>query len=54
MIVVYFYCKFQNAAKQACAMSTQTIAAAQGAGASNTNAGSQQAMIDECRVSFYH
>ncbi|XP_070547100.1 talin-1-like isoform X3 [Ptychodera flava] len=41
--------RLENAAKQAAAIATQTIAAAQGAGQSNRNEASQQQLIIECK-----
>ena len=49
---MYLYCVVQTCAKQAAAMATQTISAAQGAGPSNTNIAAQQALVDECRVRY--
>lgn len=46
--------RLETSAKQAAAMATQTISAAQGAGPSNTNVAAQQALIDECRVVAEH
>ncbi|XP_071826675.1 talin-1-like isoform X5 [Apostichopus japonicus] len=46
--------RLENAAKQAAALSTQTISAAQGADLHNTNKSSQQELIDECRVTAEH
>lgn len=42
--------KLEIAAKQAGAVATQCIAAAQGAGASNRNDASQQQLINHCKV----
>ncbi|XP_041458339.1 talin-1-like isoform X4 [Lytechinus variegatus] len=46
--------KLEVSAKQAAAMATQTISAAQGAGPSNSNTAAQQALIDECKIVAEH
>ncbi|XP_071498741.1 talin-1-like [Diadema antillarum] len=46
--------KLETCAKQAAALATQTISAAQGAGPTNSNSAAQQALVDECKVVAEH
>lgn len=44
----------QNAAKQAAAAATQTIAAAQHAASSNKNLAAQQQLVQSCKVNAHY
>uniref|UniRef100_A0ABM0MR88 Talin-1-like n=1 Tax=Saccoglossus kowalevskii TaxID=10224 RepID=A0ABM0MR88_SACKO len=46
--------RLEHVAKQAAAIATQTIAAAQGAGASNRNQATQQQLVQECKTVAEH